>query len=105
MFLPCRGAVIGTMRKQVTTDKATQRRTISRNACGPSSETDSGACLGSSVPKDVADTTTKFVFTIFPVLNRTPTLPVQQTMLLEQLHHQIASCVDAPMLPGSTEVP
>ena len=58
------------MRKQVTTDKATQCLTISRNLCGPSSKTDSGACLGSSVPKDVADTTTKFVFTNFPVLHR-----------------------------------
>ena len=64
MFGACHGTVIVTMRKkQLTIDKATHCRTISRNVRGTSSETDPCACLGSCVPGGVAGTTTtKFPF-------------------------------------------
>ena len=46
----------------MTTDKATQCLTISRNVCGPSSESGSSARLGSCVPEGVAGTATAKIF-------------------------------------------
>ena len=62
--------------------------------CNPLSETNSTACcLGSCVPEGAADTTTNFVFTNFVLLStETPTLPVQQDMILIRLLHRITSC-------------